>query len=748
MARYPTFEEYQKRGNFQDGIKRCNDLLKKSPNDVQLLTLKLQFTYATKGDAEAILDQLLSIRPPLVLLDLRDLVAIEETVIKSQSDVFPQPKTAAPQVAKLWENAFKASESMNNKLDILSLRFSQAIVHNRMADAQQSLIQLKGLQPKKRSIYMAHAAVTQLLSASKDDLQARLALSLARKAVTERFDDDNSLDCRVPGQIFALQVSTKDLDSIANRSFKESKQAHNALHKLTKTETNGAPPASVFRDPTAVPPLEWLSAEVETLKKRLAELMESSSQLEAVSAFAANSIRLFHTTSNSTSYNRGRGPADTCFLSISALVRAYEMTDDLSNLVQAAYLAETLLKQNTHIHEARMILIYLYMRLGLGSLAMQYFDSLSVKEIQHDTVGHAPFTRLSFIHPHSTKISKNESLNPFKRTTQALAVYTRHEEKLAESEASVLSHEQTGMIFDLHELRDSLRSSLSRRITHLEQRRLGRLIHDNSGEDTAQMGPRVTANWLECTDNRDFAATFNFGYNVEKVLHGRNGQLPGKYWILNSLAIDSAWCLAMGFQTPVIDPENITQELTNIALDFDCLKLKDSGASSLGMSDAEYLAGDLACQVLKMLAHLATSTAELSGDVNAASKAVARLNVDALVEMGDVLAEHLMDHYVYLDVLRVVVRACTSASKQSKECDDELRKLLDDSKVYYGAIQTHANDQLKRVNAKDVRAVMERDGSTWEVIKMFGHDGVQTFSELVAASIKEGWEGVAKIELV
>ncbi|MGG6498888.1 UNVERIFIED_CONTAM: hypothetical protein NY603_38760, partial [Bacteroidetes bacterium 56_B9] len=69
------------------------------------------------------------------------------------------------------------------------------------------MIQLKQFQPKNRSIYMAHAAYTQLLSKSKDDLQSKLALGLARKAVSENFDADSSLDCRVAGQIFAIQGS-------------------------------------------------------------------------------------------------------------------------------------------------------------------------------------------------------------------------------------------------------------------------------------------------------------------------------------------------------------------------------------------------------------------------------------------------------------------------------------------------------------------------------------------------------------
>lgn len=357
MARYPTFEEYEQRGNFRDGIKRCDDLLKKNPTDVQLLTVKLQLLYATKQDGGPILDRLLSIQPSIV--DLRDLITIEEAVVQSQSDVFPQPKNAGPAMSKLWDNAFRASSAMNHKLDLLSLRFSRAIMDSRIADAQQALIQLKALQPKNRVVYMAHAAMTQLLSTIKDDLQSRLALSLARKAVTERFDDDKALDCRVPGQIFALQKSEKDIESIANRPFQDSKQVHDALQKPREQQANGTPSTGNVKDPSNAAPVERLRSEVQELKAQYSKLIETSAPSTAVLAFAGNSIRLYYTATTSLNDDRSRAKDDACFLSISSLVRAFEQTDKLVHLLNASYLAELLLKRNEHIHEARMILVYL-----------------------------------------------------------------------------------------------------------------------------------------------------------------------------------------------------------------------------------------------------------------------------------------------------------------------------------------------------------------------------------------------------
>lgn len=757
MARYPTLEEYSKRGNYEDGIKRCDDLLKKSPNDVQLLTTKLQLCYASKQDAEPVLQQLLSVRPPI--LHLRELVAIEEAVWESQTDSFPVPKTAGPAVTKLWDNALKAFSAVDHKLDLLSLRFSRAIVDNRLVDAQQALIQLKALQPKNRVVYMAHAAVTQLLSSSKEDLSSRLALSLARKAITEKFDEDQSLDCRVPGQIFALQASTPDLESIKDRRFKESKQVHDALRGDRSMEVNGVSTSEGAADPNNTAPSEWLRTEVEDLKLKFTALIESSAAPEAIQAFALNSLRLFYTATTSIADPRGRAICDACFLSISAWIRLFEQTNHLRHLLIAAFLTETLLKQNTHIHEARLILIYLYMRLGLGRLAMQMFDSLRVKEIQYDTVGHALFTRLSLTHPHKTALSVKDSYDPLIKSAHALGVYNRHEEKLAESEASVLSHGQTGMTFDLHELREKLRSSMSRRIAQLEHRRICRLLWGAPEDDLAHFNPRVTANWLDFTDNRDFSETFDYGYNVEKVLHARNGAIPGRAWILYALAADTAWSMSCGLTLPVRDTRNLLQELDDLALDLDPLQINDSNASNcLGLTDAEYLAGTLTRKILAFYQSLSTarsrSEADFSSIIDQAAESfrtiLQRLNIEALLRTRDIFTEHLQDFFVYLDVLRILAQPSKTFNAEGSKGSDrsaKIRQFHEHAKVYMQSLQRHAKEQVGRTDAAKIKEYMMEEKRVQEALVLFGSADLDDFCKSIATSGKEGWQGLADINV-
>lgn len=207
MARYPTYDEY--RDKPKKGITKCDELLKRTPKDVQLLATKSQLL-SELGDtakAQATIDQLLAIQPPT--RDLQEISLIEDAVVENLvSNTFPQPLSAGPEVAKIWDNAYKTATATNYKLDLQSLRFSRAIFDNRLQDAQQALIQLKLMVPKNRVFYMAHAAVTQMLSTGNEDLSSRLALSLAKKAVAEKFDEVK--DLVVAEQHFAEESSLQE----------------------------------------------------------------------------------------------------------------------------------------------------------------------------------------------------------------------------------------------------------------------------------------------------------------------------------------------------------------------------------------------------------------------------------------------------------------------------------------------------------------------------------------------------------
>ncbi|KAM0722073.1 hypothetical protein Q7P37_002999 [Cladosporium fusiforme] len=711
MARYPTYDEY--RDKPKKGITKCDELLKRTPKNIHLLATKSQLLteLGETSKAQSAIDQLLAIQP--ATRDLQEISLIEDAVVEhQQSNSFPQPQSAGPEVAKLWENAAKAATTLNYKLDLQSLRFTRAIFDNRLQDAQQALIQLKLLMPKNRNFYMAHAIVTQMLSTGSEDLSSRLAISLAKKAVTEKFDEDKSLDCRVPGQIFALQGKKEELEGIKAGRFGESKQVHDALRVPKQSgEEEGLAGLKIGDAKLGTP--EWLDDKIAEFKIKSSSLLKGDTDKKILYTFASEAAEAYHLAVSSIDQFRYRHVCQLVFLAISALVKIWEQHNEPDALLQAALLGEMLLRNNQHIHEAKVILVYLYMRLDLATLALKHWDSLSVKEIQFDTIGHAFLTNLSITHPQKATTSTARNNDPLSITTQGLAMYTRYEQKLAESEANVLNNGQTGMILDLHQLRSNLRLSLTRRLLSLEQRRYARFFRNPPLDTNAvHIEPRLTAHWLEAKDNRDFAAAFNYGYNVERALYGEDKD-GSRAWILRSLAADTAWCLANNAVSPVKDPEVLLEQLS--ALEQEQVKGKEDQTPSLPTA------------TLRFLTTPSTQTlSALTSALKAQQKTSEAQSPPSLKET-----------YLHLSDLRTLRSLPQSLSPQiSAPALTALRKSAEEG---IADLLAKAKAQVKLATEQNVRADFASEHGVWG---SFGKEEIENFAGAVADARGRGWEGV------
>ncbi|KAF2764464.1 hypothetical protein EJ03DRAFT_385927 [Teratosphaeria nubilosa] len=741
MARYPTFEEYDKTGNYDEGIKRCDELLQRLPNDIQLLTTKLRLITTEHSDETEPLQEKLASLP---FTDVAEICQVEQAVLDANQHTYPVPDSAGPHISKIWSNALKAVPNIREKMELLSVRWERAILDSRIRDMQETLIQFKSLQLKDRKLYMAHAALTQMLAKSNEDPMAGIALMLARKAVKEGFEGERGLDCRVPGQIFARQGAREDLAGLrGRRGLGDSRQVFEALREGEEGKGNGGEEAMpVAPDPSKVPPIEWLGGEVASLKHMFKDLVNADAEAGPIWTFAQNSIRLFKHSMTLT--NVRRLPAEVCFLAISALIKIWSLTNNSSWLLHSACLAETLLKYNEHIHEARLVLIYLYMRLGLGSLAIKYFESLKVKEIQHDTIGHVLFTNLAYTHPHTTLLTKSESLDPGKRIKSALDMYTRCEDRLADCEAGVLHHGQTGMLFDLQELRDTLKRSLSRRIMLLEWRRIARLTKSSSEHSDAllQFGPLVVENWVDCKDTRDFHAAFDYGYNVERPLHGVEGGLTSEAYVLYALAADTVWSVAKEGVAPAAPTSALIERLAVV------LAAPDSSTTH-AFSAADHLATQLSLASLR-LSTAYTDPESLSATIASANTAIDDLCIPALLASTNTFPspDLLRTLYLYTDVLRNSIALCTFLHTRTSSPSAELTALHDRAQVELGQVQNCAWEMKARPRREVVEAWMQM--SEGEVLAVMGEveageGGLRAFLEVVAQAEVEGWDGVATL---
>lgn len=303
-------QPYIDEGNFKAGIDRCNTVLSKTPDEPLFLSKKLRLLYAS-GDDEAgdkLLKELsgkpvkgtftshLGRKEPYENVCLYEGAVAEK---RANLDAHPRPSTYGPEIAKLWDLTIKQYGSAAAKQRALSARFEKAVLEGRLTDAHQALIQLKALLPKSRMIYLAHAAFTQMISQSKDDIHNKLALMLARKAVTDGFDGDKDLDVRVPGQIFAIQSSTADLEKIKQRSkMADSKHAFEALQEMAGSDDNvPSDGVDVSLDSLDINEdgntLKWLTNKVEALEALYSQSVGSETRPDVILRFAIKAIQLF-----------------------------------------------------------------------------------------------------------------------------------------------------------------------------------------------------------------------------------------------------------------------------------------------------------------------------------------------------------------------------------------------------------------------------------------------------------------------
>jgi N-terminal acetyltransferase B complex non-catalytic subunit len=196
-----------------------------------------------------------------------------------------------------------------------------------------------------------------------------------------------------------------------------------------------------------------------------------------------------------------------------------------SYLVQALSLLEVLRSNHYHNYSAALLLTLLYQMLGLTALAATAFDSLSVKEIQHDTIGHVFWSRISMHHPfpcksgltnrasqkpssnNTTNHSMNHYINPIAGLDAVLYWYDAASDRTVQHMARMLDDVPFDKILEFSEFKQNVENSFSRAIFVLESRRIGRIINRGTTPDIL---PSTFVHWVR--DNRDFASIPDFEY--------------------------------------------------------------------------------------------------------------------------------------------------------------------------------------------------------------------------------------------
>lgn len=180
---------------------------------------------------------------------------------------------------------------------------------------------------------------------------------------------------------------------------------------------------------------------------------------------------------------------DLCILAAMSLLQSNGSSDAGSqapdtSLIGAAAILGRLLDDSPHNYQALLLLVRIYVLLGTGSLAMDSFSRLSVKQMQYESVAHNLFTRLATIHPHSappaTDAAETKDFDPQSAFAQALNFFRLSEVNTQRFRVRGLENGTYQTVADLVELRKSLMNSLCRRMYALDVRRAQRLVGGDS----------------------------------------------------------------------------------------------------------------------------------------------------------------------------------------------------------------------------------------------------------------------------
>ena len=176
---------------------------------------------------------------------------------------------------------------------------------------------------------------------------------------------------------------------------------------------------------------------------------------------------------------------DAALLAAMGLVRLYKTRQSYPErnnaLLRSIVILEHLLLRSKHNYDALLILVRLYMFLGTGSLAMERYSRLSIKNLQHATISWVLYTHISTIHPHSGILPRTNgggqtTIDPASDMVQALEWHNSASGLCKKSVTSMQENGQWSMSLDALSTSTHIESGFSKLLLLAEIKRIARFL--------------------------------------------------------------------------------------------------------------------------------------------------------------------------------------------------------------------------------------------------------------------------------
>lgn len=385
---------------------------------------------------------------------------------------------------------------------------------------------------------------------------------------------------------------------------------------------------------------------------------------------------------------------------------------------------------------------------------MRQFESLRVREIQHETMAHSLLSRISINHPFELAQRHEQKMDPFRMIDIALDMFVITDEKLSKSQGSLMEKGQCDLIFELNDLRETLAHSMTRRLLVLEQARIHRLTEDNDVPRTFEVRPRVLENWTQnLKDSRDYAETFNYDSidrtQTPELRLQAGGKIPGSAWIESAILNEDVWALLQGRETVCTKP---------ISADT---AVSDDAATSAQLTTMEQaLLGPWKALLRATETMLSSSSAkDLETATTALSKSLTSLPALSTPTTPPGLPPpniHLQSHYLLLDLLKTTsLFLHTSAQIATKKRTgtpipaSTSKNLTETVKKHIEAVRKSAKEAKSKIDGRDMVQSLRKFATGEMMAESPVLDrGLRAFAERAEGAALEAWDGVAKVRMV
>lgn len=273
-----------------------------------------------------------------------------------------------------------------------------------------------------------------------------------------------------------------------------------------------------------------------------------------------------------------RGPADDAMLLASmALIRMYRLGHGDNTLLRSLVILEHLLAHSKHNYDALLILVRLYIYLGAGSLAMEQYSKLSVKNMLHATTSSILYTRISTIHPWPVSVSPsaNEHItfDPLQKIEEALEWHMDAKELNNKALQKEWRDGHWDALLEIHSEERMLNEGIAKCVLVVEHKRLQR-FRGASQSVTGQcewVFPQVAMEKGDRGVFPDYEASNQPLFEQILPMAGQNGAYVNDPWLSEQLEIGKFWdCLQSKGQATIDKPRfGETQEATQSIPDTD-----------------------------------------------------------------------------------------------------------------------------------------------------------------------------------